>query len=158
VFNAPVGMHRGTDQPSGLRPISLGRGTYLVILLIVVPSAAFMVWAELEPSIYYYNCVESYIPSVQERLGFRLGLVTLQGGQGQRWALIEVTPGGPLGRAGFRTGDIPVEYHGGVTAFCYALKAADEVDGYRRIDVVNIADWDTDGPNRRREPKIPKGK
>jgi hypothetical protein len=117
-----------------------------------------MAWAELAPSIYFYNCVESYIPSVQERLGFRLGLITPKGEDGQQWALVEVVPSGPLGQAGFRSGDVPVEHHGGVTAFCYALEAAHEVDGYRRIDVVNAADWDTEGPNRRRKLEIPKVK
>jgi len=151
-------MARGTDRPSGLKTPSLGRGTYLVVLLIVVPAGAFMVWGELAPSIYYYNCVESYIPSFQARLGFRLGLVTPKGEDRQQWALVEVTPSGPLGQAGFRSGDVPVEYHGGITAFCYALRAAHEVDGYRRIDVVNTADWDTEGPNRRRQLEIPKAK
>jgi hypothetical protein len=63
--------------------------------------------------------------------------------------LIEVVPGGPLSRAGFRAGDIP-----GSAAFCAALDGAEE--GFGNVDVANVADWDSDGPNRRRELAVPK--
>ena len=149
-------MTRPTDRPSGLLPFSLSRGTYLAVLLVVVPAGGFLVWAELYPSIHANWCIESYIPSFEKRLGFKYAPIPLPGGEGQRPGLVEVTPGGPLGQAGFRAGDIPVAYHGGVAEFCAALEGAD--DGYGRIDVVNIADWGSDGPNRRRSLRVPKGR
>ena len=156
MFNAPVGVPRATDPPSGLRPFFLSPRTYLVILLIVVPAGGFMVWAELYPSIHANWCIESYIPSFEKRLGFKYAPIALPDGAGLRPGLVEVTPGGPLSRAGFRPGDIPVAYHGGVAELCGALEGADE--GYGRIDVVNIADWNSDGPNRRRQLRIPSAK
>lgn len=147
-------MTRATAQPPGPRPLTLSRGTYVLILLIVIPAGAFMVWAELYPSIHANWCVETYIPSFEGRLGFRYAPIVLPGGEGQRPGLVEVTPGGPLSRAGFRSGDIPVAYHGGVAEFCGALEGAK--DGYGRVDVVNIADWNSDGPNRRRALRVPK--
>ena len=158
VFNAPVGMPLSTaGRPASLRPISLNRSTYLVLLLIVIPAGAFMVWEQLFPSIYYYRCIESVIPSAQGRLGFTFGPVVLPETKEQRLALIEVKPNGPLGRAGFRSGDIPVAHHGGVTEFCGALGAAEEGEAYG-INVINLSDWSVDGPDRRRTLYIPKGK
>jgi hypothetical protein len=43
-----------------------------------------------------------------------------------RYAIVEVTPGGVLAAAGVRSGDIPIDYHGGMEAFHAALCEASQ--------------------------------
>ena len=147
-----------TDSRSGTPLIRLGKGTLLLAMFIVVPSAGFMVWAEVYPTWWLHRCVDSYIPSVQERLGFKLGLLSLPDSAEKRFGLAEVVPKCPMAAAGFRSGDIPVAYHGGMNDFCAALESATEPDGYTRVDVVNVADWNQEygAEGRRRELRIPK--
>jgi len=159
VFNAPMKAATSTDSRAGTPLVRLGKGTLLLTILIVVPSVGFMIWTEVYPAWWLHRCVDSYIPSVQDRLGFKLGLLSLPDSGDKRFGLAEVIPKGPMATAGFRSGDIPVAYHGGMNDFCGALESTSDPEGYTRVDVVNVADWHLDygTEGRRRELRIPKG-
>jgi hypothetical protein len=63
---------------------------------------------------------------------------------------VEVDPGGPLGRAGFRSGDIPFDRHG-LSEFCGAIRAAE--DGFGpEVWVVDAQNYDY---ARRRSVRLP---
>jgi hypothetical protein len=117
--------------------------------------ASLITWAVFQPAVYHLWCVSYYIPSVEARFGFRAEPIAIPGTDYRWLGVVEVTPGGALSRAGFRPGDIPVDHHGGETAFCSALESADEpeADGYRKISVINVREWDT-GRAARRELEI----
>jgi len=143
-----------TPERAELGLIGLNRATFLIALLILVPAVAFVAWMGFAPTFHERQCIESYIPSFEERLGFKFGQLPSQGRE-DLWALVEVTEGGPLSQAGFRSGDIPRGYRrASVWGLCAALKARDE-GGDRTVEVVNIADWNHDKPKRERALEIP---
>jgi hypothetical protein len=128
--------------------LTLGRKQYLYLTLTFVLMGLLIWWAVFHPAVYHQWCIRYYIPSVQERFGFRVGRISVPGLPYQPLALVEVTAGGPLSWAGFRVGDIPVDHHGGETAFCGALQGA-ERSGYSNITVINADDWDNERRSRR---------
>jgi len=141
---------------ASVQPIVLGRGTFLYVVVTLVLVATLVVSALLHPAAYHQWCLRYYIPSVQDRFGFRAAPVSISGSEQRRLGIVDVTPGGVFSRAGFRPGDIPVDYHGGETAFCSVLQAAEDraARRYRKIDVINLSQWDV-GWEARRELEIP---
>jgi len=82
------------------------------------------------------------LPQYETQFGFRGGRLPIGGGDAAfvPYALVKVVPGGRLAKAGARSGDIPVDYHGGLWAFHAALQ--DSTNGREgRFDVLAISDW-----------------
>lgn len=129
---------------AGTREPLLGPKDYLYLILTLALVMIPFALAGTAYSLYPAWCEEYYLPSVQQGFGFRVSRVHTPGfGWGSDpLVIVEVSPGGVLERAGFRPGDVPVEYHGGESAFCRALQEAEEGGDYRKVDVVNLDDWD----------------
>jgi hypothetical protein len=123
-----------------MRRLLLGRREYLYLSLTLVLVALLVLWAVLHPAIYHEWCVRYYIPSVQEQFGFKAERISLVDAPYRPLTLVQITPGGLLDRAGFRAGDIPVDHHGGETAFCGALQYATE-GGEPSVSVINAGEW-----------------
>jgi hypothetical protein len=138
-------------------PVALGPGAFLYLVATLVLVAGPIASAVLQPAVYHQWCVRYYIPSVEARFGFRSGRILIPGTDYRWLGVVEVTPGGALSRAGFRPGDIPVDHHGGETAFCYALESASDAEagGYRRVNAINVSDWPS-GRRATRELEIPR--
>ena len=138
--------------PSGLRPIGLSPHLYLTFVVGFAPAAAFLAWGDCFLRTYSRECVEQRIPSAGRRLGFHMGPLSFPDEDKSRWALVEITDGGPLGKAGFRSGDVPIS----ITDFCAAVSADDNSgkDG-RTVVVVNAVDWNSEDPSKWRQLTIP---
>jgi hypothetical protein len=136
-----------------MRLFVLGHRESLYLGMALALIGMLIAWAVFHPAVYHDWCLRHYIPSMQERLGFRAARIPVPGRTRGPLALVEVVPSGPMARAGFRVGDIPVDHHGGETAFCGALQGA-EAGGYSKVSVANAADWAA-GVRSRRELTIP---
>jgi hypothetical protein len=126
--------------------LQLGWGHWLLITLSLCLIVLLCFWGFVHPSYFLHDCEHHYLPSVEERLGFKGGRLRLPGRDDAPYALLEVDPAGPLGRAGFRSGDVPVFQHGGLAAFCGAIRSAE--DGYD-AEVQVISGHDADNSQRR---------
>lgn len=107
-----------------------------VALVILVVTIAIWPWP-------YAFVVEHFIlPEYEVQFGFRGGRLPVSIGETNHtiYALVAVAPDGKLARAGARSGDIPVEYHGGLWAFYGALEAA-RAGREGHFDVVAHSDW-----------------
>jgi hypothetical protein len=136
----------------------LGRTHYLYFLAnLALFGMGFIIWIAGDPSWYRLWCLEKYLPTAQDRFGFRVKRVHIPGfGWGSDpLAVVEASPGGVLERAGFRPGDVPVEYHGGESAFCGALQEAEDGGDYRKVDVINLDDWDRRAKRELEIPRVP---
>ena len=136
--------------PHGL--VRLAHGHFWIILagLMVVSIATVVaVW----PLPYVVYCAHSYIPSAQTRWGFTAGRLPLTrpSGDGAFFAITEVARGGRFDHLGFRSGDVPVDHHGGLIAFCSALRSAAHGEP-ADVVVVNADAWSA--PNGRRHVVI----
>jgi hypothetical protein len=129
------------------RLITLGRTQFLLVCagLLVVGFAA---WVVFSPALHLYDCEHRYLPSVEERFGFHAERIAVPGADHQLLGITIVRPGGLFDRAGFRVGDIPVDYHGGLARLCGALKYAEE-GGEPEVAVVNVAAWGEQRTSRR---------
>jgi hypothetical protein len=135
------------------RLLRLGRAHYVVFSLALLFILGLSGWFYSSPAVYHYRCIHEYLPLAQKRFGFDVGRVPVPGAGRNVLAVLRVDPAGVLARAGFRPGDIPVDQHGGESAFCAALQGA-ERGGYSRVMVVNVADLEK-RPLARRELEIP---
>ena len=133
----------------------LGRREYLYLSLTLTLVALLVLWAALHPTVYHQWCVRYYIPSRQEEFGFKAERISVAGTEYLPLALVQITPGGLLDRAGFRPGDIPVDHHGGETAFCGALQHATE-GGQPSVSVINAGEWSA-GHHARRTLRLSRG-
>ena len=135
------------------RLIELSRTHALILALALVLLLLLVTWALLHPAVYAYWCERDYIPSVQTKFGFRAARIAVPEATYHPLAIVEVTPSGALSSAGFMAGDIPVEYHGGLEAFCGALQSA-EGGTSSQVAVINVRDWPV-GYEARRELRVP---
>jgi hypothetical protein len=134
-----------------LRRLELGRGQWFIVVISLCFIVLLCLWGFGHPSYFVYDCEHRYLPSVQERFGFKGGRLTLPGRDHEPYTLLEVDPSGPLGRAGFRAGDVPVFQHGGLAEFCGAIHSAEE--GYSpEVRVISGHSYDA---SPRRSVKIP---
>src|SRR5215472_2285654 len=101
-----------------MRPLVLGGRQYLYLTVTLILTGLLISWGVFHPALYHRWCIEYYIPRVQDRFGFRAARTVVRGLPYEPLTLVYIAPGGPLARAGFRVGDIPVDHHGGETAFC----------------------------------------
>ena len=86
-------------------PVTLGPPQFLVLVAWLLLHATLFVIL-LAPFIDRH-LARLDVQAYEASFGFRLGLV--DEGQIQDWHIVEVTPGGPFARAGFRPGDVPSE-------------------------------------------------
>jgi predicted metalloprotease with PDZ domain len=92
------------------------------------------------------------LPKYEAAYGFRGGRIYLRYASGEptdAYALVHVDPDGPLGRAGFRSGDIPVAHHGGVEEFDWALGHA-EAGEAAPVTVIQASEWSSPNGQFRR--------
>jgi hypothetical protein len=137
-----------------MRPFRLGGRDFVYLVATLTCLALAIVWGLFHRDLYHQWCVGYYIPSVHARFGFRAERITVPHVHSyQPLAILEVVPDGPLSRAGFRAGDIPVDHHGGETAFCGALQRAEEGRA-SDVRVINASDWHH-GWTARRDLTIP---
>lgn len=83
------------------------------------------------------------LPPYEDAFGFRGGQITVRDVRGEAlelYGLASVDPAGPLGAAGFRSGDVPVAHHGGADAFAWALRRS-ECGEATTITVVHATAW-----------------
>ena len=117
------------QRPAALRPISSTRSQWVylfVTLLIVLPLILAFVFSN---QIYAVYLREFVAPRLEREFGFKAGRTQVQfrGRTDQVFAVLRVTPGGILHRAGVEPGDIPVGYqHGFETGFLQDLVWAKE--------------------------------
>ena len=135
------------------RPGLLGLPQYGVLALGLSLMLTLAFCALNDEGLYFYNCRYSYLPSVQERYGFEVGSVRA-GDDVWRPGLVKVTPGGILDKAGFRSGDIPVAYHGGFSEFCAAVQESGSGRESFELVVVNTVNWETGERRRLRVPAV----
>jgi hypothetical protein len=135
------------------RFIVLSRTHWLILAFALVLLLLLLSWALLHPAVYAYWCEREYIPSVQAKFGFRAARIAVPEATYRPLAVVDVTPNGALSSAGIMPGDIPVEYHGGLEAFCGALQSAEEGTS-TQLAVINVRDW-AGGYEARRELRVP---
>jgi hypothetical protein len=78
-----------------------------------------------------------YALAAQNRFGFQAG--DLIRGDEHTFVIQEVKAGGHFDEAGFRAGDVPVQYHPGLDWFCYALEEATKGNA-SEVTVINVED------------------
>ena len=89
-------------------------------LALLVATFLLGIW----PLPYEWTVEKVYLPSYEEEFGFHGGRIRSAGSESSAYGITYVVPGGRLARAGVKAGDIPVEHHGGMMSFYYALKLA----------------------------------
>jgi hypothetical protein len=107
-------------------------------LVVVMVVAGILLY----PTLYVQYIQEFGIKRFEGQYGFRSGLVLVQSSTSQperTWGIVSVVPGGTFSRLGVRDGDIPFEYHGGVTDMYAALQQASSRDA-TSFQVFNAAD------------------
>lgn len=142
-----------TTAPRTTRLLLLGRTQWLFLAFSLTAVALLIAWAVFHPALYLAWCERYYLPSIGDRLGFTSGRISVPGRNHDRIGLVTVEPGGLLGRAGFRSGDVPIHQHGGLADLCGALQYAEE-GGAPTVTVINVADWRRGGYDARRELSI----
>jgi hypothetical protein len=116
--------------------------TRFLILVTGLASLVLVVAIVLWPWPYDYFVEHFVLPQYEAEFGFRGGRVAVKDSDGDFtvYGFVAVTPDGPLGRAGAKAGDIPVEYHGGMRAFYGALQRA-RLGEEDRFDVLAREEW-----------------
>jgi len=149
-----MGTMVGTRADTQLEAIRSAWLRYVVLLVGVGLALVTSVWV-VWPWPYYFAVERFMLPKYEDRLGFRGGRVTVTWGQEPFtvYGFVSVQSGGVMARAGVKAGDIPVEYHGGVGAFYYALQQFDSGDR-GEFDVLAQSDWQ-DWSKRRRIVLLP---
>jgi hypothetical protein len=92
-------------------------------LLVVLPAIGLI---SMAPSVTSLWCLEFDMPGYERVFGFRLGQLAApctEGGTYKTGGFVSVEPGGILGRADVRAGDVPHAYHG-MPESCDDLDAA----------------------------------
>lgn len=133
-------VERKSPESDGLP--NQNRRFFVVVLTLSLLSVTTF-WL-LERPLHEYYCQHEYIPSMGAVLGFRAGPIPVSGDWEGPLGLVSVDEAGPMYAAGFRVGDIPLEYHGGMMAFCGALQYA-ESGGDARIVVTTSDEWPAAG-------------
>jgi hypothetical protein len=128
------------------------RRVFLLLAATFVCLSIVVVWL-LEGPFAEYRCEHQYLPSVGADLGFRPGRIPVRDWPEGPVGIIEIDPDGPMYAAGFRAGDIPLDHHGGMMAFCGALQSAALGQG-AQIVMTTSAFWPGPEP-RRRELTVP---
>jgi membrane-associated protease RseP (regulator of RpoE activity) len=120
-------------QAAWKRYVVLLAGAGLVFLIATV-----VVW----PWPYALAVEQFMLPQYEAAFGFRGGRLPLSTGDSRQtiYGFVAVVPGGRLALAGAKSGDIPVEYHGGIWAFYGALLKASS-GSEAAFDVLAHSEW-----------------
>ena len=125
--------------------------TGLVLLVITI---LLIIW----PWPYALVVQRMLLPAHEQEFGFHGGMIRPPDSEYSVYGIASVVPGGRLDRAGVKAGDIPVEYHGGMWSFYYALEDAAEGREGRFTVVSDIREWERDRQLARPITVAPKGK
>jgi hypothetical protein len=135
------------------RPVQLNLAHYGALALALALLLTLAYCTLNSHALYFYDCRYSYLPSLQKRYGFEVGSVGV-GDDGMRPGLVEVDPAGILGKAGFRSGDIPIAHHGGFSEFCAAVQESASGDESFELVVINAGEWKNGTRRRLRVPAV----
>jgi len=121
-------------------PVTLGKthlAYMLVVLFVVLPGITFLAVGD---AVRGFWCERFELPEYGRALGFRVerrawGVI---GGDRQALAITWVDPGGILGQAGVRAGDVPRAYHG-VGDLCLAFRSVSAGEP-AHLEVTNLGD------------------
>ena len=148
------------SQRPGAR-ITLGWSHWWIACAAILSAVVLTAHFTLSPAYFAHDCEYQYLPSMERRLGFK-GARTQAEVCPQCYFLAEVRPDGILGRAGFVTGDAPIEHHGGLSNFCGAVQRAQgplpatrERLRSQEVNVVNVLDPGLREPRRMTVPAAP---
>jgi len=124
----------------------LTRAHFLALsLFLVLLSVLYLGVNEFAyPSFWLEDCEKTFLPSVQQKYGFKGGPMSRPNDNSLYYGFQEIDPGGPFAKAGFRRGDIPVDHHGGFRDFCGAMHVAED-GGEGRVTVMRAPDYDYEG-------------
>jgi hypothetical protein len=95
----------------------------IALTLFVLVAAVVLAWQPYADEFLYEHVLAA---GLENRYGFRGGRVSLHTAEGEIsvYTLLDVTPGGPMDRAGFRVGDIPSgAFHSQSAAFLRTLSS-----------------------------------
>jgi hypothetical protein len=135
------------------RPVQLNLAQYEALALGLTLLLILAYCTLNSEAMYFYECRYSYLPSVAKRYGFEVGSVGV-GDDGVRPGLIKVDPAGILGKASFRTGDVPMAHHGGFSEFCAAVQESASGRESFELVVINAAEWKNGTRRRVRVPAV----
>ncbi len=110
----------------GVLPLTLGMWQFAILAVCMVLVLA-LTGVVMYPALTVRYIQEDGVKSFESQFGFRTGLVDLQAPAAQPvsvWGIVWVAPDGSFARAGVRSGDIPSDDHGGVSALYDALQQA----------------------------------
>jgi hypothetical protein len=123
-------------------PITLDKRQYVILAVILFVILPLTVSLAFRDRIYDAYVRELVAPKLQREFGFKAGIEPIVDAKESLnvFVIQSVNPTGILGKAGFRSGDIPIGYkHGFETGFYHDLlwvKNGDQVE----ISVVNLSD------------------
>jgi hypothetical protein len=129
------------------------RRVFIVMVVTIVCLGVVAFWL-LEGPIAEYQCEHKHLPSFGPNLGFRTGRIPVRDYSEGPLGIVQIDPRGPMYAAGFRVGDIPLDHHGGMMAFCGALIGA--AHGREERILVTTADYWPGAEPRPRELLIPR--
>ena len=122
-------------------------------LVLLVVTILFAIW----PWPYALVVQRVLLPGHEQEFGFHGGMIRPPDSEYSVYGIASVVPGGRLDRAGVKAGDIPVEHHGGMWSFYYALEEAAEGREGRFKVVSDLRDWYQDRERARVIKLFPKG-
>jgi hypothetical protein len=127
-----------------------------IVLALFVIIAAFTVAVQPFADEFLY---EHLLASrFEQRFGFRGARVQVRSGEMEYsvYTLVEITPGGPLDRAGFRVGDVPSgSFHSQSAGFMRSLALACEYPDREVFIGPREVDGSPDNRRRVRPPCVP---
>jgi hypothetical protein len=120
TFGASGDQPRASPPASRAVPLAMRRGLTLLgigELVFGVFTIAIMI------AFWPIDTERVLLPKYEAEFGFKGGRFMVPGtGSGTSYGLVSVDPNGPLGRAGFLVGDVPIAHHGGIGEFEWALR------------------------------------
>jgi hypothetical protein len=117
----------------------------LVVLIATILGLCVIAFWLLECPVAEYRCEHEYLPSLSADLGFRTGRIPVRDYPEEPLGIVQVDQSGPMYAAGFRAGDIPLDHHGGMMAFCGAFQGA-ALGEETRIVVTTAEYWPAPEP------------
>jgi hypothetical protein len=137
-------------------PEALSRqlGRVFVVMIVTILCLGVIVFWVVEGPMVEHHCEHEYLPALGAALGFRTGRIPVRDYPEGPLGIIQVDPHGPMYATGFRTGDIPLDHHGGMMAFCGAFQGA-AFGQDARIVVTTVEYWPGSEPTPR-ELVVPK--